>query len=562
MNESHNRPNAHVRDAILHFFTHIIITTDLRPSTMTEQHSKLINQGGYGCIYYPSLPFKTTASQASHQKHQKHQKHPSSKKYISKLQKHNFHSEFEDFIGKVIQDIPCYELFFVPVLKTYQIDLATIKQEYLNDCEAVSKYIKRTAAAKDYKALNRMFIIQKMNYIRGLDLKKYLYKLIETEAHTRAASASSASDSDETSDDSTSDSNDDSSSDTRPPSQMSASKQKDEHISMSLRKDERQIRKINEYFKMDEHKLSYHLLSILFDLYERITDSIQLLIKYDIIHYDLKHNNILIDNTTELPMLIDFGLSIYVKRLLDNPWNEKNETSQTVDSDIMFKSESSKLLQNNYYWKQHFYVHAPEYYLWPLEVHIITFLVNDHHDHHDHHDLTADDLAVIIYQYIVNNRALQNTSHAFKMKYMELCQETFKPFINKEREYIINTLFTKYWNTWDTYANNIMFLKLFYGLTMNTKKIHTNTSHVVGQASSSPTEHRQELHDPLHLIKNKDKIRFDERFQIKLKDKYAPNHKKLIDVIQIMLRNIHPNPEKRLTPQETKTFFSSVFYDC
>jgi curved DNA-binding protein CbpA len=125
-----------------------------------------------------------------------------------------------------------------------------------------------------------------------------------------------------------------------------------------------------------------------------------------------------------------------------------------------------------------------------------------------------------------------------------------------------------------------MFLKLFYGLTMNTKKTprpaaattaaaHRVTSHKHEHDHDhdhdhppSPTEQRQELHDPLHLVKNKDKIRFDERFQIKLKDKYAPNNKKLIDVIQIMLRNIHPNPEKRLTPQETKTFFSSVFYDC
>jgi serine/threonine protein kinase len=554
---------------------------------MTEQ-SKLINQGGYGCIYYPSLPFKTSApaSLSSSRRTQHQQKQTSSKKYISKLQKHNFHSEFEDFIGKVIQDIPCYELFFVPVLKTYQIDLATIKQEYLNDCDAVSKYTKRTtttaataATAKDYKSLNRMFIIQKMNYVSGLDLKKYLYKLIETEAHTHhAASASASASASETEDDS--DDDDDADDASPPPSQISPSKQKDEHISRSLRKDERQIRKINEYFKIDERELSYHLLSILFDLYERITDSIQLLIKYDIIHYDLKHNNILIDNTTQLPMLIDFGLSIYVKRLLDNPWNEKNETSQTIDSDVMFKSESSKLLQNNYYWKQHFYVHAPEYYLWPLEVHIITFLVNEHHDHDasatPRHDVfTEDDLAVIIYQYIVNNRALQNTSHAFKMKYMELCQEIFKPYTNKPREYIINTLFTKYWNTWDTYANNIMFLKLFYGLTMNTKKMprptatasasaHRVTSHKHHAQSPSPTEQRQEIHDPdtLHLVKNKDKIRFDERFQIKLKDKYATNHKKLIDVIQIMLRNIHPNPEKRLTPQETKTFFSSVFYDC
>ena len=531
-----------------------------------HQHSTLVNQGGYGCIYYPSLPFKTTHSSHKTQ-HPQQQVHKSSKKYISKLQKHNFHSEFEDFIGKVIQDIPAYELFFVPVLKSYQIDLATIKQEYLNECEAVSKYIKRTttttaAAATTAAAVpkNRLFIIQKMNYVSGLDLKRYLYKLIETETNQTHADASTDSDSD-------TDTDTDTDTETSP-----------SPISRSLRKDERQIRQINEYFKMDERELSYHLLSILFDLYERITDSIQLLIKYDIVHYDLKHNNILIENTTQLPMLIDFGLSIYVNRLLENPWSEKNETSQTIDSDVLFKSESSKRLQNNYYWKQHFYVHAPEYYLWPLEVHIITFLVNDTTGTGTgtgtgtRHILTEEDLALIIYQYIVNNRALQYTSHTFKMKYMELCQEIFKPYVTRSREYIINTLFTKYWNTWDMYANNTMFLKLFYGLIMNTKKTtptkvvrdhdhdhdHDRTRH----RSPSPTEQRQELQDPERLIKNKDKIRFDERFQIKLKEKYATNHKKLIDVIQIMLRNIHPNPEKRLTPQETKTFFSSVFYDC
>jgi len=553
----------------------------INPMTQQQEHSKLINQGGYGCIYYPSLPFKISTPATSH-----HKKQQSSKKYISKLQKHNFHSEFEDFIGKVIQDIPCYELFFVPVLKTYQIDLATIKQEYLNDCDAVSKYIKQKAhtAAKDYTPLNKMFIIQKMNYIHGLDLKKYVYKLIESEVHTDSASTDVSVSASATDDNDDAGSASGSESGSEPESEPESEPLDDEYISRSLRKDERQIRKINEYFKIDERELSYHLLSILFDLYERITDSIQLLIKYDIIHYDLKNNNILIENTTQLPMLIDFGLSIYVKRLLENPWKEKNETSQTIDSDIMFKSQSSKLLQNNYYWKQHFYVHAPEYYLWPLEVHIITFLINepdrDRDRDHDHH-LTEEDLALIIYQYIVNNRALQNTSHNFKMKYMELCQETFKEYTaNKTREYIINTLFTKYWNTWDTYANNIMFIKLFYGLIMNTKKTpHPAagaaaaagpvTSHKQAPAharprSRSPTEQRQEIHDPdpHYLVKNKDKIRFDERFQIKLKDKYATNHKKLIDVIQIMLRNIHPNPEKRLTPQETKTFFSSVFYDC
>lgn len=47
-----------------------------------------------------------------------------------------------------------------------------------------------------------------MNYIRGLDLKKYLYKLIETEAHTRASSVS-ATDTDTDTDDTDTDDTDD-----------------------------------------------------------------------------------------------------------------------------------------------------------------------------------------------------------------------------------------------------------------------------------------------------------------------------------------------------------------
>ena len=67
-------------------------------------------------------------------------------------------------------------------------------------------------------------------------------------------------------------------------------------------------------------------MSILFDLYERINDSIQLLIKYRIVHYDLKENNILVETTQQLPYIIDFGLSIDIARLIEHPWSEKEES--------------------------------------------------------------------------------------------------------------------------------------------------------------------------------------------------------------------------------------------
>ena len=107
--------------------------------------TKLINQGSYGCIYYPSLPFKLKKN--THSKTTSAAVDTTRKSYVSKLQKHNFHSEFEDYIGKKIQDIPSFDIFFVPVLTTYKIDLATIKESYVTDCEAISKYIKRSTHA-------------------------------------------------------------------------------------------------------------------------------------------------------------------------------------------------------------------------------------------------------------------------------------------------------------------------------------------------------------------------------------------------------------------------------
>jgi hypothetical protein len=50
------------------------------------------------------------------------------------------------------------------------------------------------------------------------------------------------------------------------------------------------------------------------------------------------------------------------------------------------------------------------------------------------------------------------------------------------------------------------------------------------------------------------------KYKVKPKQKYSSH--KIMNAIQVMLRNIHPNPDKRMTPQETKTFFVSIFYEC
>jgi hypothetical protein len=516
--------------------------------------TKLINQGTFGCIYYPSLPFQlkkgrnklTTNNDAEM---------TSRKSFVSKLQKHNFHSDFEDYIGKRIQEIPSFELFFVPVLHTYRIDLATIKEKYVTDCDAVRRYIPGARSndttiritPHDYRVLNKKFVMQKMKYINGTYLYDYLHELVRTTKNNH--------DHDHDDDDDHHDDHDDDDDD-------------DDHFSItkSLRKDERQIDKYRTEFKGKDTETTYRAMSIVFDMYERIIDSIQLLIQYKIVHYDIKENNILIEKTQKLPYIIDFGLSIAVGKLLEHKWDETYEKykgeQRSIDSNVVYSLDSSELFKDNYLWKQHFYVHAPDYYLWPIEVHLMTYLINEHET------LTEESLHYICFEFVKHNRAIECMSPHFKKKIYDTSMATFSRYIHKPREQALNELL-HYWPKWDMYAVNVMFIRILLELlfsidylepedTARAANTATDTATNTATYMQSHNEERQHKFDPHYSAETK--IEFKSKYKVKLKHRH--DNYKLMNTIQVMLRNIHPNPDKRMTPEETKAFLMSVFYYC
>ena len=89
------------------------------------------------------------------------------------------------------------------------------------------------------------------------------------------------------------------------------------------------------------HRSKRHILLVFFETFKYIADSISHLINIDIVHYDIKEQNILYSIKYENPMLIDFGISIPIKYL--------------NDSNI----------------HKYFYVYGPDYYIWTLEAHVI-----------------------------------------------------------------------------------------------------------------------------------------------------------------------------------------------
>jgi serine/threonine protein kinase len=65
---------------------------------------------------------------------------------------------------------------------------------------------------------------------------------------------------------------------------------------------------LNETF--EKKNLSTHPIHFLMDTYTYLSKSLQKLKRQNIIHYDLKSNNIVYDKESEIPIIIDFGLSI------------------------------------------------------------------------------------------------------------------------------------------------------------------------------------------------------------------------------------------------------------
>jgi len=307
--------------------------------------------------------------------------------------------------------------------------------------------------------------------------------------------------------------------------------------------------------------VSYKLISIMFDWYERILDCINLLGKYQIVHNDLKYNNVLINRETITPIVIDFGLSIYIKHLLDNPWREKNETGEEINENTL--KPSSKGNNNNFYWKQHFYVHSPDYYLWCFESHIISFLIIET----DTNTLSYDNLRDIAFIFTNNNEALTYMSREFKYNYMKLCISVYKKYVDRPREEVINELI-QYWRTWDVYSHNVMFIRLFYSLVVKVDKEYDTGNPIVEESNESTAA---DIYNDGTTYsggrgkgnKNNDEyLSLFEETTMKLKSYYFLNDNKIIDIIEFMMLMIHPDPEKRLLPEEAKQTFNTILYYC
>jgi len=332
--------------------------------------SKVINQGGFGCIFYPSLSCKNENDKAK-----------DGKEYVSKLVERNFSSKNEIDIGEIIKEIPFYSLYYVPVLHHCAASLSKVGSKEIKKCHIIEDNNENDTHVK--------YILLKMKYVENIKFTDYLLT----------------------------------------------------------------------------NKSKKHVLNIIFDTYSYFLFSLEQLMNYEIVHFDFKWDNAVIDLKTELPVILDFGISIPIRKLLDHDHVEDLKKGGKKYEDDGKDGEEKDEDEYEIY-RDYFYTYFPTYSLWPVEVHAICYVL------HEHNRITPESLQQLIDEYVDSNAAFIIFSPEFLDKYKKQCFKTMEHLIDKPIKYVIRECL-KFWNTWDSYALSISYFQIIkfissMGFTSNT----------------------------------------------------------------------------------------------
>ena len=180
----------------------------------------------------------------------------------------------------------------------------------------------------------------------------------------------------------------------------------------------------------------------LIESYNTLLDAIDLLVEHHIVHLDLKGDNILYNTKTGTVQIIDFGLSIPIDKL----------THETLT--------------------KYFFVYSPDYYIWPLEVHVINFLL---HKLPNNDSLFTSEHSDDIVSSVVSHNKVLAFNKTFSEKYKKECSHYLTTFIGNKRSQIIDELIKTY-KTWDYYSLSILYL---------------TTLHTKGQRNLAPRQEQQ-----------------------------------------------------------------------
>ena len=197
--------------------------------------------------------------------------------------------------------------------------------------------------------------------------------------------------------------------------------------------------------------------------------------------------------------LTEHGVVHHDLKLQNILMNLKTETPIIIDFGLSIIVTEAPTLE---FWKLHFYKYSPDYSVWPLETHVINYLQNE-----TDAALTRADVETICEAFVNANDALSIFSKGFRARYLKACIEYHSRWVGAERDAARAGLISG-WRTWDNYSLSIAYLQ------------------ILGYISSNGF--------------------MDNRLIVKY--------------VQLLLTNVHPDPDRRKSVGDTKRAFTDMFY--
>jgi hypothetical protein len=198
----------------------------------------------------------------------------------------------------------------------------------------------------------------------------------------------------------------------------------DETVLMKF--EDRQLIYLKDYLKALSSFTKY--IFTLIDFYKHLLNSITLLIDKQIVHNNINFDAIVVDNHFH-PLLSNFSFSIDI-------------SCPNIDQHI----------------KHFFIAYEPSYLEWPLEFHIISYLLTNKLDSLSNHNIET-----VIHDVIENNNILKTFGDSLVSSYKEEALKYFKKYVNRSYEYILTDIL-QYSNTWDNYTLSILLLRILISI--------------------------------------------------------------------------------------------------
>ena len=190
--------------------------------------------------------------------------------------------------------------------------------------------------------------------------------------------------------------------------------------------EDRELIYLKNYLKALSSSTKY--IFTLIDFYKYLLNSIYLLVEHCIVHNNINFDSIVVDNNC-IPLISNFLFSIDI-------------SSPNIDQYIT-----------------HFFIeYDPSHLEWPLEIHILTYLLTNKLN-----SLSSYNIENIIHDVIKHNTILKTFGDSVVSSYKFDALEYFKKYENRSYDYILTDIL-QFSNTWDNYALSIMFLRILIGI--------------------------------------------------------------------------------------------------